>query len=448
LPKSKPAFNSTDLDIRGFKTHISRIESSLAVFENKKYPQAITALQKIFKKIINITNAELNYSLEKFNQIQKKKIHLEEYDYKLFSGAIKVATKRILRFYNYYWGSVEFALHSVPWYFNIMLVKLLSTVLGKQKGEFFLVVFPMSGYTLEVVSVKDELKQQFDIGFDQLQDQINNIDNFFIFKIPPYLVLDPMSNFLVLHEIGHYFAKGRIKQKLIRETIKKIKHDIYEDFVKPLGSKEDWVISNSEWINNWMSEFISDCFSLAVCGPACLAAAKEFFILNTDLPSDVHPPPTLRKIILSCCLNCWVDKMKQPENYQRDIKKYFGNFITLEDHKYEKLFADLFKAIKEEAQSINLFYFNLILENIKKGFIQLGEEKLPIDILKNKDKWLFDYVLTLNCIWSVYFQKDKEQDLRGWRDKYNEILLKILEIEQFRDNWNLHKDLKDEDTCQ
>ena len=46
-----------------------------------------------------------------------------------------------------------------------------------------------------------------------------NLDDLVIFRLPPYLVLDPLGNFLILHEIGHEFAQDKIDSKVIHKTI-------------------------------------------------------------------------------------------------------------------------------------------------------------------------------------------------------------------------------------
>ena len=230
MPKSKSVVSLTELDKKSFITHLSRIESGLGLHEDREYPSSIKTLQKIFEWLIEYTNTAVDKSINKYQELVREKKKrgrkIDEEDTKSILFQMKAQTARILRFYSLYWGSIEFALYSVPWYFTQMLIDILRRILRtKEEKNLSLIVFPATGYNLEIISIQDELQKGFEISLDEICDALKEfkIENYFIFRLPPYLVLDPMANFLILHEVGHYFAKFKINQSIIKETVKKVR---------------------------------------------------------------------------------------------------------------------------------------------------------------------------------------------------------------------------------
>jgi len=425
--------NSTDRngDLVRFNAHINRLKSGLGLYEERGYPKEISYIQQVFKWIIENHEKDLKTNLEYIEKKKRRGITLDTADKENPSHQIKASIKSILVFYENYWGSVDFSIHSVPWYFKSMILDILKKVLPEKRIE--LVIFPESIYNLEITSLEDEVRRSFRVEITEINKAINQNcpDILFILRIPPYLILDPLANFLIFHEMGHYFIKQNFNFTEVAKSNPQIEKFFIREYIKPLAEKERNEIMRDDWVQRWLIEISCDCFSAAIGGPASLIATLEYFILSPDSPKKTHPSQSIRIRAIKNCLFSWLSPKKKSIVL---VEKYFKEKISLNDSAFLELFNAVYLEIKDKTSKAGLFLLDNIIKYIEQSIKEIETDMLPIDLIPGQVNWLFNYVIAFNGAWSSY--SSKSTDTNGWRDKYNEILLKILEIDRFRIEWD------------
>ena len=321
-------------------------------------------------------------------------------------------------------------------------------------------------------------------GLDATPDVIP--EHFLVITFPRVEAENVLLHCVIAHEIGHgLYQKSNLRALLLplisieKQKIDTLVSAIFQAEVDAARARENDPAQLSlypsenevkaritrfmnDTASNWLEELCSDAIGLTLFGPAYFFAIIHLVVSFQliDNPSPSHPPNTLRIRLLLLMLGTWgknestLDLLKE---LPPDVNSFIDQWkaISIEPPPpsiFDMIIDPITRILERIGESAKrLVGTNRYPNDAKKLVDDLSESVLncipPNELRRAESSTIYpDIILILNAGWNVLmcdmirfaqlYGGDYKADPLSYKSKLNELVLKAVELDNFRIVWD------------